>query len=99
MLPPVHLFAFELCIHVVGDPDCERSADYSSECGAGRRLCSAGRGGDTSADTGTVALGGVADPGCLSRIRIFSIMDLGSHIHQIRIRNKEFNYFHTKNCF
>jgi hypothetical protein len=45
----------------------------------------------------------VADPGCLSRIRIFSIPDPGSRVKKdsgsrIRIRNKELKYFNPKNC-
>jgi hypothetical protein len=43
----------------------------------------------------------VADPGCLSRIRIFSIPDPGSRseFFQSRISIKEFNNFNPKNDF
>jgi hypothetical protein len=41
----------------------------------------------------------VADPGCLPRIRIFSIPDPGSEFFQSRIRIEEFKYFCPKNCF
>ena len=40
----------------------------------------------------------VADPGCLSRIRLFSIPDPGSELSPSRILIKEFKYFlHPKN--
>jgi hypothetical protein len=40
----------------------------------------------------------VADPGCLSRIRLFSIPEPGSEFFHpgSRIRIKEFNYFNPK---
>ncbi len=40
--------------------------------------------------------GSVADPGCLSRIRIFSIPDPVPKESRIRIRNKEFKYLIQK---
>jgi hypothetical protein len=39
----------------------------------------------------------VADPGCLSRVRIFTIPDPGSKRFRIRICIKEFKYFNPKN--
>ncbi len=41
-------------------------------------------------------LSSVADLGCLSRIRLFSILDLGSEMFPSRIRIKEFKYFNPK---
>jgi hypothetical protein len=38
----------------------------------------------------------VADPGCLSRIRLFSIPDPGSELSPSRILIKEFKYFNTQ---
>jgi hypothetical protein len=38
----------------------------------------------------------VADPGCLSRIRLFSIPDPGSEFFTSRILIKEFKYFNPK---
>ncbi len=44
----------------------------------------------------TGALASVADPGCLFRIRPFSIPDPGSELSPSRIRIKEFKYFNPK---
>ncbi len=41
----------------------------------------------------------VANPGCLSRIQIFSIPDRNFFHPESRIRIKEFKYFNSKNCF
>ncbi len=41
----------------------------------------------------------VADPGCLSRIRIFPSRIRGQKDSGSRIRIKEFKYFNPKNCF
>ena len=41
----------------------------------------------------------IADPGCLSRIRIFSIPDPNFSHPGSRIHNKEFKYFNPKKCF
>jgi hypothetical protein len=41
----------------------------------------------------------VADPGCLSRIRLFPIPDPGSELTPSRIRIKEFVYFNPKKWF
>ncbi len=41
----------------------------------------------------------VADPGCLSRIRLFSIPDPGSELFPSWIRIKEFKYFNPKKWF
>jgi hypothetical protein len=38
----------------------------------------------------------VADPGCLSRIRLFSIPDPGYELSPSRILIKEFTYFNPK---
>jgi hypothetical protein len=40
-----------------------------------------------------VPVSSAADPGCLSRIRIFSIPDHGSRVTRFRIHIKEFKYF------
>ncbi len=41
----------------------------------------------------------VGDPGCLSRIRIFSVSDPGSEFFLSRIRIKEFGYFNPNNYY
>jgi hypothetical protein len=41
----------------------------------------------------------VEDPGCLSRIRLFSNLDLGSESFPSRILGKEFEYFNPKKWF
>jgi hypothetical protein len=54
-----------------------------------------GRGHDWAIAIGR-GLGSVADPGCLSWIRLFSIPDPGSEFFPSRIRIKEFKYFNPK---
>jgi hypothetical protein len=44
-------------------------------------------------------MGSVADPGCLPRIRHFSIPDPNFFHPGSRIHTKEFKYFNPKNCF